>query len=66
MPVSFDTSVTNENLAPEDDDVNKRKFHARPPQPRNCSIDEDDSDTAPPGHQEMMLRLRHPSAVTQV
>jgi hypothetical protein len=53
MPVSFDTSVTNENVAPEDDG-NKRKFIARPtphPKKKIRSIDEDDdSDTAPPNH----------------
>jgi hypothetical protein len=54
MPVSFDTSVTNENVAPEDDG-NKRKFHARPtPHPkkklRSIDEDDDDSDTSPPSH----------------
>jgi hypothetical protein len=54
MPVSFDTSMTDENLAPEDD-VNKRKFHARPtphPKKKLRSIDEDDDSdtTAPPSH----------------
>jgi hypothetical protein len=55
MPVSFDTSVTNENVAPEDEgdeDENKRKFHARPtpyPKKKLRSIEEDDdSDTVPP------------------
>jgi hypothetical protein len=57
MPVSFDTSsVTNENVAPENDnDVNKRKFHARPtphPKKKLRSIDEDDDSdtTSPPIH----------------
>jgi hypothetical protein len=51
MPVSFDESVTNENLAPEDDGNTKRKFHARPtphPKKKLRSIDED-SDTSPLG-----------------
>lgn len=57
MPVSFDNSVTNENVAPEDNDVNKRKFYVRPtphPKKKMRSIDEDSDDddvhTEPTSH----------------
>jgi hypothetical protein len=54
MPVSFDTSVTNENAAPEDDGNKRKEFHACPtphPKKKLRSVNEDDdgdSDTVPP------------------
>jgi hypothetical protein len=59
MPVLFDESVTNENLATEDDGkrTNKRKYQGSPqqqPRKKLRSIDEDGDSaihTAPPTYQ---------------